>query len=316
MSAGADAGQRPIIIKKKKGGHGHGHHGGAWKVAFADFATAMMALFLVLWLVGQSPKTKSAVGAYFRDPLGLAGGGNTDVNTGPHRGGAGFFDGGNTAIAIDTQLSSAHNGEGAQDTERQILELSNARNRLAQALMALPSDSWARHVELAAVDEGLRIEIQDSATESLFAAGGSKIQPAARAVLSLIAQEIALLPNRVVVEGHTDGSPARGGASNWELSAARANAARRFLVENGLRVDQVVEVRGYADRRLRVWHDPSSARNRRISVLVLLEGPSAAPAPAAAEEAAHPLVQKLDRLDVAAQGPSKVVEVDPSGRRR
>ena len=106
MSGQGGEGERPIIIVKK-GGHGdHGHHGGAWKVAYADFVTAMMALFMVLWLVGQSPKTRSTVGAYFRDPLGLAGGGNNEFNRGPNAGGAGFFEGGNTAMSMEVAITS------------------------------------------------------------------------------------------------------------------------------------------------------------------------------------------------------------------
>ncbi len=320
MSSGGDNGQSggggeavaPIIIKKKKGGHGHGHHGGAWKVAFADFATAMMALFLVLWLVGQSPKTKSAVGAYFRDPLGFNSGGNMDLAQGPNPGGAGLFDGGNTAVAIDTHLSARGNEAGSGDRRRDLPDLSTARDKLAQALMALRSHPWARHVELSAVEEGLRVEIQDSTEASLFAPGSIELDPAAKPVLATIADELARLPNRVVVEGHTDATPARGGRSNWELSVLRAAAARRFLVEHGMRDEQFVEVRGYADRRPRLWYDPTNPRNRRISILVLvgLEDPREPSGPPPPD---HPLLRQLDRLDVAAQGPRPVREIDPAG---
>ncbi len=314
--AGKD-GQRPIIIKKiKKAGHG-GHHGGAWKVAFADFATAMMALFLVLWLVGQSPKTKSAVGAYFRDPLGFSAGGNTELNSGPSKGGAGFFEGGNTAVALDTQLSGKSNGEGSGDGDRKkMMDLSNARNRLAQALMALRMDTWARHVELTAVEQGLRIEIQDSTDVNLFTPGGTKIRPEAKGVMTMIAEEVGMLPNRVVIEGHTDSTPGKGVHGNWELSTARANAARRFLVEHGVRSDQVVEVRGYADRRLRLWHDPKNPRNRRISVLVLLERPDPRERTKETLEEPHPLIKKLIELDTRAQGPGNEIELDPNGAKQ
>jgi len=304
--------KRPIIIKKVKGHGGHGHHGGAWKVAFADFVTALMALFMVLWLVGQSPKTQSAVGAYFRDPLGVAAGGNLEINTGPRTGGSGFFMGGNTAVAVDTHFGM---GNGADNRHtKELPDLSNARSRLAQALMQLRMDSWSRHVELTAVEEGLRIEIQDSEELNLFPKGGSRINPDARAVLAAIATELALLPNGIVIEGHTDSRPSRGRESNWELSADRANAARRFLVDHGLRPEQVVEVRGYADRRPRFWHRPNDPRNRRISLLVLLRRPELEREPEDPNlESRHPLIKQLRKVEMAAQGPGRTIELQPDG---
>src|SRR5690606_35906818 len=155
----------------------------------------LMALFMVLWLVGQSPKTQSAVGAYFRDPLGVAAGGNLEINTGPRSGGSGFFMGGNTAVAVDTSFS-AGNGSDSRPS-KELPDLSNAKSRLAQALLQLRMDSWSRHVELTAVEEGLRIEIQDSEELTLFPKGGSRINPDATEVLATIAQELALLPNAV-----------------------------------------------------------------------------------------------------------------------
>lgn len=307
----SDAEKRPIIIIKKKV-HGHGHHGGAWKVAFADFVTALMALFMVLWLVAQSPQTKSAVGAYFRDPLGIESGGNTEINTGPNTGGAGFFEGGNTAVAVDTSFSAGNGAE--QRPTKELPELSNARSRLTQALMALHMDSWARHVELTAVEDGLRIEIQDDEELRLFAPGGTKVEQSAKPVLTAIAKEIGALPNHLVIEGHTDATPAAGRYSNWELSAERANAARRFFVEAGVRDEQVIEVRGYADRRPKLWHKPTDPRNRRISILVMLEEKKDEKAVRSAEdEAGHPLIQRLRALDVQAQGGSEV-DLQPDGK--
>jgi chemotaxis protein MotB len=304
--------KRPIIIIKKKKVHGgHGHHGGAWKVAFADFVTAMMALFMVLWLVAQSPQTKSAVGAYFRDPLGVESGGNTEINTGPNTGGAGFFGGGNTAVAVDTTFAAGNGAE--QRPTKELPELSNAKSRLTQALLALHMDSWARHIELTAVEAGLRIEIQDSDELRLFAPGGSKIDPAARAVLALVAKEVGVLPNHLVIEGHTDASPAPGKLGNWELSTDRANAARRFLIENGVRDEQILEVRGYADRRPRLWHRPLDSRNRRISILVLLRENSVAESAKPTEDTNHPLVERLKTIDVQAQGPTNEVDLAPDG---
>lgn len=304
--------KRPIIIIKKKKGHGgHGHHGGAWKVAFADFVTAMMALFMVLWLVAQSPQTKSAVGAYFRDPLGVESGGNTEINTGPNTGGAGFFGGGNTAVAVDTTFAAGNGAE--QRPTKELPELSNAKSRLTQALLALHMDSWARHVELTAVEEGLRIEIQDSDELRLFTPGGTKIDPAARPVLALIAKEVGVLPNHLVIEGHTDATPAPGKTGNWELSADRANSARRFLIDHGVRNEQILEVRGYADRRPRLWHRPLDPRNRRISILVLVREHAVAESAKPTEDTNHPLVERLKTIDVQAQGPTNEVDLAPNG---
>jgi chemotaxis protein MotB len=312
----SDDDKKPVIIIKKGGHGGHGHHGGAWKVAFADFVTAMMALFMVLWLVGQSPKTKSAVGAYFRDPLGVAGGGNLEFDTGPQSGGAGFFTGGNTAVAVDTSFSAGNGAE--QRPTKELPDLSNARSRLAQALMQLRMDSWSRHVELTAVDEGLRIEIQDTDNESLFPRGGVKVNTTAIPLLETIAKELALLPNHVVIEGHTDSTPAHGKHSNWELSAERANVTRRELERLGLRPEQVVEVRGYASKRPRLWHKPTDARNRRISILVLLQRRELDEAPEPTDEPStqHPLIKRLRRVDLEAQGPSDHLELEPAGDRQ
>lgn len=312
-----DDSKRPIIIIKKKGHGGHGHHGGAWKVAFADFVTAMMALFMVLWLVGQSPKTKSSVGAYFRDPLGTAAGGNLDINSGPRQGGAGFFSGGNTAVATDTNLSAGNTPEIQRLDSKDLPNLSSARSRLAQALLALRMDSWSRHVEMTAIEEGLRIEIQDSDDLTLFPRGGTVIDSSAKPMMETIAKELAQLPNALVIEGHTDATPARGSMDNWQLSTDRANAARKFLTEAGLRPDQVIELRGYADQRPRLWHKPNDPRNRRISILVLLRrddsNRTAEPSP---DERKHPLIQKLRRVDLEAQGPHDKVELKPDGKQQ
>ncbi len=310
--------ERPIIIIKKKVHGGHGHHGGSWKVAIADLMTAMMALFMVLWLVGQSPKTRATVGAYFRDPLGLAGGGNTDVNTGPWAGGAGFFSGGNTAISTDMLISpGSPRGKGGGAEQDQRVAQQHARDRLAQALMKLRHDAWSRHVELTRVEEGLRIEIQDTEKHSLFPTGGTSINSHFRDMMTQIANEIGNLPNQVVIEGHTDASPySRGRISNWEISTQRANSARRFLIANGLRADQVVEVRGYADQRLRLWHDPKNPRNRRISLLVLLKrGTKRSLKTSDADPSqSHTLNSQLNNLDYKPKA-GDPIELSPAGIR-
>jgi chemotaxis protein MotB len=317
MSGGGD-GERPIIIVVKKvGGHG-GHHGGSWKVAIADLMTAMMALFMVLWLIGQSPKTRAAVGAYFRDPLGLAGGGNTDVTSGPLSGGSGFFSGGNTALSQDMMISPGAPSvkpTPSTSSKRELAENKRSRERLAQALLKLRQQDWARHLEMTAVEEGLRIEMQDTEEGSLFAPGSSTLNPKFEPMLREIAQEVGVMPNKLVIEGHTDSARnSKEAQQNWEISAQRANAARRFLVEAGIRNDQVIEVRGYADRRLRLWHDPRNPRNRRVSLLVLLERGKSIEPPNVSPPPEHELDKALGDLDAREGAPRDVIEMAPGGQ--
>lgn len=306
-------GERPIIIVVKKGGGHGGHHGGSWKVAIADLMTAMMATFLVLWLVGQSPKTRASVGAYFRDPMGLAGGGNTDSASGPLSGGAGFFDGGTTVMSQDLMISPGQiilkiRGQGSK--KKEIVETKAARQRLAQALLRLRKQDWARHMELTAIEEGLRIEIQDTSTQALFKPGSVTVTPLFRKILKRISNELIHLPNHLVIEGHTDTS----GSNNWEVSVARANAARKELEAQGLRPSQIVEVRGYADRRLRLWHDPRNPRNRRVSILVLIDRGRRPDPPRKDPSPEHALQKRLNDLDAEATAPANRVELDGRGK--
>jgi chemotaxis protein MotB len=233
-------GARPIIIVKKKAGHG-GHHGGAWKVAYADFVTAMMALFIVLWLLNSSKKIQEAVGGYFRDPMGSA------KNAGTDRTGAGE----NVPISKDDMPKLK------EELEKRIRQMSNF-------------DKLKNQIEITITPEGLRIELIESETGTFFNLGSSGPTDNGKQLLSLLANELGKLPNHVSIEGHTDAKPFSGksGYSNWELSADRANAARRLMQQNGLGGSQVSQVRGYADQMLRTPGDPLNASNRRISVIV------------------------------------------------
>ncbi len=247
---------QPVIIVKK-GGHGkHGHHGGAWKVAYADFVTAMMAFFLVMWIVGQSNPMKAGVAGYFRDP------GVFERGTG---GSAGIMPGAPKGITApaptpnDTDIAVA----------KEVLE--QAAQRLREAIEQLPDFSKIKdRVEIEVTPEGLRIELIDTANDSFFQVGSAALHNDSKLLLGVIAGELGKIPNRVAVEGHTDGRAfeGRGGYGTWELSADRANSARRAMTESGLRPDQVDTVRGYADRRPRIADDPLDARNRRISIIV------------------------------------------------
>ncbi|HLW87930.1 MAG TPA: flagellar motor protein MotB [Terriglobales bacterium] len=233
-------GARPIIIVKKKGGHG-GHHGGAWKVAYADFVTAMMALFIVLWLLNSSKKIQEAVGGYFRDPMGSA------KNAGTNMTGAG----------VSLPISKDDMPKLKEDLEKRIQQMSNF-------------DKLKHQIDITVTPEGLRIELIETEKGTFFNLGSSGPSDNGKQLLSLLANELGKLPNHVSIEGHTDAKPyiGKSGYSNWELSADRANAARRLMQQSGLGESQVSQVRGYADQMLRTPDDPLNASNRRISVIV------------------------------------------------
>jgi chemotaxis protein MotB len=253
----------PVVIVKKKRGHGHGHHGGAWKVAYADFVTAMMAFFLVLWIVGQSQAVKAGVAGYFRNPGVLE---NARSN--------GILPGGDEGIAPNAPPkldNSTGNGKEPQPSadERAMLE------KKAEALRAILAKTPEFHdlqqqIEIQLTKEGLRIELIESSDSLFFDTGSASLKQETVRLLGAIAKELGSLKNAVIIEGHSDSRrySTSGVYTNWELSADRANAARRAMEENGLHPGQVSEVRGYADTRLRVKNNPLDAQNRRVSIIV------------------------------------------------
>ena len=230
----------PPIIIKKKGGHG-GHHGGAWKVAYADFVTAMMALFIVLWLMNSSQKIQVAVGGYFKDPSG-------------------------TAKKVGTGLAGT--GENLQLAKQDMAKLKVELQKSIQSITDI--DKLKKNIEMTVTAEGLRIELLESEKGTFFDSGSSALNTSGQEMLALLAVELGKVPNHVSVEGHTDARPFTGkrSYSNWELSADRANAARRLMQQSGLRPDQVSQVRGFADQRLRNLRDAQDPSNRRISIIV------------------------------------------------
>ena len=254
MNKGSGSGQQPIIIIKKKGHARHGHHGGAWKVAYADFVTAMMAFFLVMWIIAQSAEVKAGVAGYFRDPGAFADGGR-GVLPGSESGTTG---GGAPMGATD--LAAA----------RAALEL--AAVEIRKALAALPEFEHLKdQIEITVTEEGLRIELREAPDDGFFDSGSAMVKPPTVAMLQVIGAQLGALPNRVAVEGHTDSRPYSAdspGYTNWELSADRANAARRILEGSGTRPHQIEAVRGFADSRLRKPDDPLDQGNRRISIVV------------------------------------------------
>ncbi len=252
MTRGSDI---PIIVKrKKKGGHG-GHHGGAWKVAYADFVTAMMALFIVLWIVGQSKQVKQYVANYFKDP------GAFFENTK----GGGMFQGNsvmNTTQTVDENL------------QRETKRLQEAAESIVKGLQRDSTlKGLLKQMAIEMTDEGLRIHLYESAQNAYFDIGTARLKPEAVGIITAIGKEVGALSNKVVLEGHTDARPysSVAGYTNYELSADRANAARRVLMTSGLNPQQVSEVRGYADTKIRDRNRPFDEANRRITILIQFE---------------------------------------------
>lgn len=255
--------QPPVIIIKKKVNHG-GHHGGAWKVAYADFVTAMMALFIVLWLLNSSKQVQEAVGGYFKDPTGTA------KKVGSNQNGSGEnFD-----------LTKENMSKLKEELQKQIRKVTNF-------------DKLKNQIEMTVTAEGLRIEMLESSTGTFFDSGNTEPNVSGKELLTALADELGKLPNKISIEGHTDSKPYAGAGNytNWELSSDRANAARRIMQHAGVRPDQVSQVRGFADQRLRKKDAPEDASNRRISMIVqyIVKDEEEAPAKevAAKDSAAH-----------------------------
>jgi chemotaxis protein MotB len=256
---------QPIIIKRKKGGHG-GHHGGAWKVAFADFMTSMMAFFLVMWLVGQKQEVKEAVAGYFRDPGKFQ-----------QEGRAGVLKGTQGAVPSDDPTIGLKNAP----QKRDVLPSPQEKQQMAVAANTILKElekqaEFARlkkNVKIQLTSEGLRIILNEGENDAaFFEPGSAKLLQNSAVILMVIAKELGKINNRIVLEGHTDaGFIGQTGYTNWELSADRANAARELMEVSGLAQNQVREVRGYADKFPMIAGHPSDPRNRRVTLLVLYE---------------------------------------------
>jgi chemotaxis protein MotB len=243
-SLSAKKGVQPIIIIRKKADHHDDEHGGAWKVAYADFVTAMMALFIVLWLLSASEKVQKAVGGYFQDPTGKG---------------------------RQTGTSTAGMGETLTLTKDQLQEI---KDKLEQAMKQMPTfKDIQNQIKMTITAEGLRIDLLETKRGLFFDTGNPVPTEAGSEILKVLATELSKLPNKIVIEGHTDSSPyGRVDYSNWELSADRANAARRILSESGLDASRISQVRGFADQRLLLKDDPTNPSNRRISIIVRNQG--------------------------------------------
>jgi chemotaxis protein MotB len=224
--------------------------GGSWKVAYADFVTAMMALFIVLWLMNSDQATKAIVAGYFRDPSGKSVGiGN-----------------GTTGPGETIRLSAG--------------DLNKLKEKIQSAMQKVPNfdAKLSGQVSMTITSEGLRVELLETDRGIFFESGNAVPTGSGDALLAALAKELGGLSNKVAIEGHTDSRPFTGAGtySNWELSADRANAARRLMQSAGLRADQVAQVRGFADQQLRLPDQPIAPSNRRVSVIVQHSAPQAA----------------------------------------
>ena len=229
-----------IIIIKKKGGHA-AHHGGAWKVAYADFVTAMMALFMVLWLMNSSKPVQDAVGGYFRDPHGVA-----------------------------AKKGTAMGGVGPASAPKQE-DMAKLKEDLIKSLEKSPEFNKIKdQIEMSLTPEGLQIELMESSKGTFFENGSAHPTEDLQDILKRLSVEAGKIPNPISIEGHTDSNPFSDSTvyGNWELSTDRANIARRLMESSGLRMGQVTQVRGFADHKLRKPLQPTDPSNRRITVIV------------------------------------------------
>lgn len=266
MSKGGD--KRPIVIRRKK--VVHGHHGGAWKIALADFMTALMAFFLVLWILSiASEEERRGVAEYFSTPLvsAITGGdssGSTSVIPG---GGPDPTHSDGERARIDTLQRTRPS---AEDRRRLI----DVQERIERAIERDPELRQLRsQMRFDLTREGLRIQLLDTDQRPMFELGSDQVAPYMRSLLRTIAPLLNELPNELSISGHTDSVPYAGGYrgySNWELSNDRANASRRELIAGGFDPGQLLRVSGFADRVLLPETEPTNPINRRIELVVLL----------------------------------------------
>ena len=269
---------RPIIIKKIiEAGHG-GHHGGAWKVAYADFVTAMMAFFLLMWILGATTeKQRKGIADYFTPTMvqlrdksagsnGLFGGQSiVDKDNYPHR----AAQTGSKSITIPKDASGGDKEGGAAMRAKERVAFEKLKQILERKMASNPAlASLAKNVRFMETREGLRIDLVDQADFSMFASGTDQLLPAARALMKQVAEVTDLADNAVIVRGHTDAMPYAKGrtVNNWTLSAARAEATRRALSDYGIPNGRFARIEGVADREPFIADNPYDPRNRRMSI--------------------------------------------------
>ncbi len=274
-----DLAQRPIVIKRIKKAAG-GQHGGAWKIAYADFVTAMMAFFLLMWLLGSSTKAQlEGISDYFKTPLKVAmsgGSGSGDSSSVIKGGGTDF-----TRQEGQVQKGIIKEQRIDKETKKilreraELIRLEGLKKKIEQAIEANPSlKKFQNQLLLDITTDGLRIQIVDEQNRPMFALGKAELQPYTKTILREIGKMLNDVTNKVSLSGHTDGKPFPSGDkgySNWELSADRANASRRELVAGGMDTNKVLTVVGLSSAVLFDKNDPLNPINRRISIVVMNE---------------------------------------------
>jgi chemotaxis protein MotB len=274
----ADDGQRPIIVKRVKKG-GHGHHGGAWKIAYADFVTAMMAFFLLMWLLGSTTKgDMEGIANYFKTPLKVAmqGGSGSGDSSSILQGGGKDLTRRNGQVKkgevpADKKTYDLKAAKAALEHEESA-KLQKLKERIQATIDANPVlKKYKNQLLLDITNEGLRIQIVDEKNRPMFELAKAELQPYTRDILDVLALVLNDVPNKLSLSGHTDSTPymTETGYSNWELSADRANASRREMVRGGLADDKVLRVVGLAAANHLDRKDPFNPINRRISILVM-----------------------------------------------
>jgi len=283
--------EQPIIIKKIKKGGGHGHHGGAWKVAFADFVTALMAFFIVMWILASSEKVKQNVSEYFNHPERFdlftgekkTGPLPVDLIIGQSQNNSGD-DGennakGNNIFSFDKEMADTLMNKIIEKSKTDSIEASKRVEEIGTQLQRKFEDLMTERPEMEEIltsikiemtKEGLRIELIETSESLFFEVGSAKVKPEAFDILQQLASEIGKLPNFIEIEGHTDSRSynTKTGYNNWDLSSDRALAARRILDTRGLWDGQIIKVTGFADKNLRNPSNPFDASNRRISIII------------------------------------------------
>ncbi len=271
---------QPIIIKRIKKG-GHAAHGGAWKIAYADFVTAMMAFFLLMWLLGSTTEgDKKGIADYFASPLRVAlmngGSGSGDSSHLVKGGGEDLTRQGGQVKKGEVKATRStvqiHQLK-AEQARAEVARLENLRKKLEEKVAANPKlAGMASQILMEMTRDGLRIQIVDEDKRAMFASGSAVVAPGMRELLRDLGGILAEVPNRLTLEGHTDALPfgsTERGYSNWELSADRANASRREMIAGGLPDDQVLRVQGLAASNPFDRRDPAAPANRRISIIVM-----------------------------------------------
>jgi chemotaxis protein MotB len=306
---------QPIIIKRVRKG-GHGHHGGAWKIAYADFVTAMMAFFLLMWLLGSTSEgDKKGIADYFSSPLKIAllasGSGAGDASHVVKGGGEDMTRSSGQVKRgdIDSKRKTVNlQALKAEQVRAEIARLEQLKQKVEQKIADSPKlAAMKSQIRLDMTRDGLRIQIVDENQRPMFASGSAVVQPYMRELLREIGAVLAEVPNRLTLEGHTDAAPFAGGDlgyGNWELSADRANASRRELMFGGLPESRMLRVLGLAASTPFDTKDPLGASNRRIGIIVM-------------NREAEDRVFRADMplAETAASGPEPVEAIAPDLRR-